>query len=73
MAKEANMRFTGVVSEVLGNAMFRVTLENEARTRITAYIGGKIRKHEINIANGDRVELEISPYDLTRGRIVYRL
>lgn len=70
MAKETNLRFNGKVLEVLGNAMFRVLLENDAK--ITAYIGGKIRKNEINILAGDMVTVEVSPYDLTKGRIVYR-
>ena len=68
--KESNMRFMGTVTEVLGNAMFRIKLDNDHK--ITAYIGGKIRKNEINILAGDNVEVEVSPYDLTRGRIVYR-
>ena len=71
MAKEEGMKMNGVVSEVLGNAMFRVKLENSEHS-VTAYIGGKLRKHDIKIIAGDRVQLEMSPYDLTKGRIMYR-
>jgi len=60
----------GAVEEVLPNAMFRVKLENNHL--ILAYISGKIRKHDIKILVGDNVQIEMSPYDLTRGRIVYR-
>ena len=71
MAKEEGMKMNGVVSEVLGNAMFRVKLENSEHS-VTAYIGGKLRKHDIKIIAGDRVQIEMSPYDLTKGRIMYR-
>jgi translation initiation factor IF-1 len=70
VAKEELIKMNGKVEEVLPNAMFRVVLENNHR--MLAYIGGKIRKHEINIALGDNVEVELSPYDLNKGRIVYR-
>ena len=66
------MRFSGVVEEVLPNAMFRITLNNSQKTRITATIGGKLRQNNIRILLGDEVEVEMSPYDLTRGRVVYR-
>lgn len=65
------MKVNGVVSEVLGNAMFRVKLENTEHM-VTAYVGGKMRKFDIKIIAGDRVQLEMSPYDLTKGRIMYR-
>jgi len=55
---------------VLPNAMFRVVLEN--KHQIIAYLGGKMRKHDIKIIQGDRVEIEMSPYDLNRGRVIYR-
>lgn len=71
MAKEEAMKMQGKVIEVLGNAMFRVQLENSEHI-VTAYIGGKMRKHDIRIIAGDRVTLEMSPYDLTKGRIMYR-
>lgn len=70
MAKEENLRMAGIVNEVLPNAMFRVVLEN--KHTIIAYVGGKMRKHDIKIICGDRVEVEMSPYDLSRGRVVYR-
>lgn len=71
MAKEEAIRYNGKVIDVLGNAMFRVKLEN-SEVMVTAYIGGKMRKHDIKIVIGDSVIMEISPYDLTRGRIMYR-
>lgn len=61
----------GTVQESLPNAMFRVELENNMT--ILAHISGKIRKHFIRILPGDKVKVELSPYDLTRGRITYRL
>ncbi len=71
MAKEDNnLRLSGTVNEVLPNAMFRVMLRNQHE--ITAYLGGKMKKHEIKIIKGDDVEVEMSPYDLSRGRIIYR-
>ena len=70
MAKEENIRMSGVIHEVLPNTMFRVLLEN--KHQIVAYIGGKMRKHDIKIICGDRVEVEMSPYDMTKGRVVYR-
>jgi len=71
MAKEDNvLRLPGKVDEVLPNAMFRVVLENQHR--ITAYLGGKLRKNDIKIIAGDLVEIEMSPYDMTRGRVIYR-
>jgi len=66
------MRFSGKVDEVLPNAMFRVILDNEQQTKITATLGGKLRQHNIRILLGDNVEVEMSPYDLTKGRVVYR-
>lgn len=62
---------TGKVVEVLGNAMFRVQLDNSEHM-VTAYIGGKLRKHDIKVIAGDPVVMEMSPYDLTKGRIMYR-
>ena len=60
----------GVVEEVLPNAMFRIVLENQHT--ITATLGGRLRKNNIRILLGDAVEVEMSPYDLNRGRVVYR-
>lgn len=70
MAKEEPIRVEGTVLETLPNAMFKVELEN--KHQVLAHISGKMRMHFIKILPGDRVTLELSPYDLTRGRIVYR-
>ncbi len=71
MPKEEAIEVEAVVVEPLPNAMFKVELEN--KHRVLAHISGKMRKHFIRILPGDRVRVELSPYDLTRGRIVYRL
>jgi translation initiation factor IF-1 len=70
MAKQASIEQDGTVIESLGNAMFRVELENGHV--IIAHISGKMRMHYIKILPGDKVKLEMSPYDLTKGRITYR-
>lgn len=70
MAKEDAIEIEGKVEEALPNAMFRVKLDNGPV--VLAYISGKIRMHFIRILPGDRVKVELSPYDLARGRIVYR-
>ena len=70
MAKEDLIRLAGTVDEVLPNAMFRVILENGHK--IIATIGGRLRQHNIRILLGDSVNVELSPYDMTRGRVVYR-
>ena len=70
MAKEEPIRIEAVVKESLPNAMFRVTLENGHE--VLAHVSGKMRMHFIRILPGDNVTLEMSPYDLTKGRIVYR-
>ncbi len=70
MAKEELIEVEGVIKEALPNAMFRVELENGHI--VLAHISGKIRKHFIRILPGDKVKLELSPYDLSRGRITYR-
>ncbi|WP_257666914.1 translation initiation factor IF-1 [Parapedobacter tibetensis] len=70
MAKQASIELDGVIKEALSNAMFRVELENGHE--IIAHISGKMRMHYIKILPGDRVKLEMSPYDLTKGRITYR-
>jgi len=70
LAKEDVLKFTGVVEEVLGNSMFRVKLENNHE--VIAYISGKLRMHTIRIILGDTVEVEMTPYDLSKARIVYR-
>ncbi|MBI5709300.1 MAG: translation initiation factor IF-1 [bacterium] len=70
MAKEEGIQVEGTVVEPLPNAMFRVELENGHK--VLAHISGKMRMHFIKILPGDKVTIELSPYDLTRGRIVYR-
>ena len=69
MAKDA-IEVEGIVSEVLPNTNFRVQLENDHE--ILAYLSGKMRKHYIRVLAGDRVKVEMSPYDLSRGRVTYR-
>ena len=70
MAKEDHIEMEGTVIETLPNTMFRVELDNGHV--VTAHISGKMRKHYIRILPGDKVTMELSPYDLTRGRITYR-
>lgn len=70
MAKEEPIEMEGVVTEVLPNAMFRVELDNGHEVLST--IAGKMRRFRIRVLEGDRVKVEMSPYDLTRGRVVYR-
>lgn len=70
MAKEEPIKVQGQVLETLPNAMFKVELEN--KHQILAHISGKMRMHFIKILPGDTVTVELSPYDLTRGRITYR-
>ena len=70
MAKEEAIQMNGVVTETLPNTIFRVELENGHM--ITAHISGKMRKNYIRILTGDKVIVDISPYDLSKGRIVFR-
>ncbi len=70
MAKEESIQMEGVVTETLPNTRFRVELENGHV--VTAVISGKMRKHYIRILTGDTVTVELTPYDLSKGRIVYR-
>ena len=70
MVKEESLEFTGVVLELLPNAMFRVTLENDHQ--ILAHTSGKMRKNRIRVLAGDKVNVEMTPYDLTKGRITFR-
>ncbi|MDI6801752.1 MAG: translation initiation factor IF-1 [Thermodesulfovibrionales bacterium] len=70
MSKEENIEVQGTIVETLTNAMFRVELENGQV--ILAYVSGKMRMHFIKILPGDKVTVEMSPYDLTKGRITYR-
>ena len=70
MAKEEMLEFPGVVTELLPNATFRVKLENGHV--VLSHISGKMRMHYIRILPGDKVTVELTPYDLTRGRIIFR-
>ena len=70
MAKEEAIQVEGTIIETLPNAMFRVELEN--KHVVLAHVSGKMRMHFIKILPGDKVTVELSPYDLTRGRIIYR-
>jgi len=70
LAKEEHLEMNGVVREVLPDSRFRVTLDNGHE--LIAYSAGKMRKHHIRILAGDKVSLELSPYDLSKGRITFR-
>jgi len=70
MAKEDQIEMEGTIVETLPNTMFRVELDNGHI--VTAHISGKMRKHYIRILTGDRVTVEMTPYDLSKGRIIYR-
>ena len=70
MAKQGPIKIDGVITETLPNATFKVKLENDHE--ILAHISGKMRMHFIKILVGDKVSVELSPYDLTKGRITYR-
>ncbi len=70
MAKEELIEMNGIVDEVLPDSRYRVTLDNGHT--LVAYTSGKMRKHHIRILAGDRVSLELSPYDLTKGRVTFR-
>jgi translation initiation factor IF-1 len=70
MAKEEHIEMEGTVIDTLPNTMFRVELENGHI--VTAHISGKMRKHYIRILTGDKVTVQLTPYDLTKGRIVFR-
>jgi translation initiation factor IF-1 len=69
-AKEDKIELEGEVTEALRNGMFRISLDNGHQT--TGYVAGKMRRYRIRILPGDRIRIELSPYDLDRGRIVYR-
>ena len=70
MAKQSSIEVDGIIIEALSNAMFRVELENTHQ--VIAHISGKMRMHYIKLLPGDKVRLELSPYDLTKGRITFR-
>ncbi|WP_019221270.1 translation initiation factor IF-1 [Bartonella senegalensis] len=70
MSKEEVLEFSGIVTELLPNAMFRVKLENDHE--IIAHTAGRMRKNRIRVLTGDKIMVEMTPYDLTKGRIIYR-
>ncbi len=73
MAKQDDkLTFEAIVTEALPNAMFKVRLPNDQKTEVLAYVSGKMRMNYIRILPGDRVTVEISPYDLTKARITFR-
>jgi len=72
MAVEEKIAVDGVVTEALKNLMFRVKLDEMEGHEVLGHLAGKMRRHRIRVLPGDRVRVEISPYDLDRGRIVYR-
>lgn len=72
MSKDDIIELVGKVDEVLPGNMFRVKVENMPN-RLLCYMGGKLKQHKIKIILGDNVKVEVSPYDLTKGRVIYRL
>jgi translation initiation factor IF-1 len=70
MAKEDLLEFEGIVTEILPNAMFRVKLDNDHE--VLAHTSGKMRKNRIRVLTGDKVNVEMTPYDLSKGRITFR-
>lgn len=72
MAKDDIIELTGKVEEVLPGNMFRVKVDNMSQV-ILCYMGGKLKQHKIKVILGDSVKIEVSPYDLTKGRVTYRL
>jgi translation initiation factor IF-1 len=72
MSKNDLIELTGIVDEVLPGSMYRVKIDNMPNT-ITCYTSGKLKQHKIKIILGDRVKVEVSAYDLTKGRVTYRL
>jgi translation initiation factor IF-1 len=72
MSKEDLLELTGSVEEVLPNSTFRVKVDNMNQI-VLCYIGGRLKQHKIKVILGDKVKIEMSPYDLTKGRITYRM
>jgi translation initiation factor IF-1 len=72
MAKDDIIELTGQVDEVLPGSMYRVKVDNLPNT-LLCYMGGRLKQHKIRIILGDKVRVEVSPYDLTKGRVTYRL
>jgi translation initiation factor IF-1 len=71
MSKEDTLKFEGTVTEILPNNMFRVNL-TENNLKVIAYLSGKMKQNKIKVIAGDRVDIEMTPYDLTRGRLTFR-
>lgn len=71
MSKEDTLKFEGTVMEILPNNMFRVNL-SENNLKVIAYLSGKMKQNKIKVIAGDRVDIEMTPYDLTRGRLTFR-
>lgn len=71
MAKEKPIEFSGVVTDCLSSTQFRVKLDQSGKT-VVAYVSGKMKQHQIRVLVGDRVKVEMTPYDLDRGRISFR-
>jgi translation initiation factor IF-1 len=72
MSKEDMIEMTGMVNDVLPGNMFKVQVENTEHV-LVCYLGGKLKQHKIRVIQGDKVKIEVSPYDLNKGRVIYRL
>jgi len=72
MSKEDAIEMTGKVDDVLPGNMFKVTIDDTTHT-LVCYLAGKLKQHKIRVIQGDRVKIEVSPYDLNKGRVIYRL
>ena len=72
MTKEDTIKFEGIVVDVLPNNMFKVQITDKNDVFVIAYLNGKMRQNKIRVGSGDRVDLELTPYDLTKGRITFR-
>jgi translation initiation factor IF-1 len=72
MSKEDMIEMTGLVNDVLPGNMFKVQVENTEHV-LVCYLGGKLKQHKIRVIQGDKVKIEVSPYDLNKGRVIYRL
>lgn len=72
MSKEDMIELTGLVNDVLPGNMFKIKIDNTEHTML-CYLGGKLKQHKIKVIQGDKVKIEASPYDLSRGRVIYRM
>jgi translation initiation factor IF-1 len=72
MSKEDVIELTGEINDILPGNMFKVTVDDTGH-KLVCYLGGKLKQHKIRVVMGDKVRIEVSPYDLTKGRVVYRL